>query len=94
MIDRTRFAIFMSYILMDSVQYYAPTLGNCNKKSSGEYRCCFQLPHLDNVFRTRNKVKHTAFNDNLNQYGAKINVSKQDISKTVRNAEIVFRRNV
>ena len=41
-----------------------------------------------------NKIKHTTFNDNLHQIRATVDLSKQDISTTIRGIEKVLRRNV
>ena len=41
----------------------------------------------------QNKVQHSAFSGNFNQYGTAVHLSKQEISITIRDIEMDFVRN-
>ena len=59
-----------------------------NKYNLGKvYGALLPYPNL-------NKLRHAAFNESFNQNGAKMYLSKQEISRTIRHMEIVLRRNV
>ena len=47
-----------------------------------------------NVWCTLNKIKQIAFNENFNQSGTTIYISKQDTSRRIRDKEIIVKSNI